>query len=125
MLGIAFALSSNRRAIRLKTIAWGLGLQLLFAFFVLRFDVGQVLFEKAGNGVNRLLGYAFAGSEFVFGELVKRNSSVGFIFAFQVLPPIIFIASFFALLYYLGVMQVIIKAAAWTMQRFMGASGAE
>jgi CNT family concentrative nucleoside transporter len=65
------------------------------------------------------------GSEFVFGELGKQRSSIGFIFAFQVLPTIIFIASLFALLYYLGVMQVIIRGAAWVMQRVMGASGAE
>ena len=125
MLSLAYAFSSNRRAIRLKTVAWGLGLQLVFAYFVLRFEAGRVLFEKAGDGVTRMLGYSYAGSEFVFGELGKRNSSLGLIFAFQVLPTIIFIASFFALLYYLGVMQVVIRGAAWVMQRVMGASGAE
>src|SRR5580692_5239011 len=125
MLSLAYAFSSNRRAIRLKTVAWGLGLQLVFAYFVLRFDAGRVLFEKAGDGVTRMLGYSYEGSEFVFGELGKRNSSLGLIFAFQVLPTIIFIASFFALLYYLGVMQVLIRGAAWVMQRVMGASGAE
>jgi CNT family concentrative nucleoside transporter len=125
MLSLAYAFSSNRRAIRLKTVAWGLGLQLVFAYFVLRFEAGRVLFEKAGDGVTRMLGYSYAGSEFVFGELGKRNSSLGLIFAFQVLPTIIFIASFFALLYYLGVMQVLIRGAAWVMQRVMGASGAE
>jgi CNT family concentrative nucleoside transporter len=125
MLGLAYAFSSNRRAIRLKTVAWGLGLQLVFAYFVLRFDAGRVLFEKMGAGVTRMLGYSYAGSEFVFGELGKQNSSLGLIFAFQVLPTIIFIAAFFALLYYLGVMQVIIRGAAWVMQRVMGASGAE
>jgi CNT family concentrative nucleoside transporter len=82
-------------------------------------------FYRAGNAVNKLLAYAFRGSEFVFGELGKQQSSIGFIFAFQVLPTIIFIASLFALLYYLGVMQVVIRAAAWVMQRVMGASGAE
>ncbi len=125
MLGLAYAFSTNRRAIQLKTVAWGLSLQLLFAFFVLRFDTGRYVFQKAGNAVNKLLGYSYAGSEFVFGEVGKRNSSLGFIFAFQVLPTIIFIAAFFALLYYLGVMQLIIKGAAWLMQRVMGASGAE
>src|SRR6202049_3437461 len=125
MLSLAYAFSSNRRAIRLKTVAWGLGLQIVFAYFVLRFDAGRVLFEKAGDGVTRMLGYSYEGSEFVFGELGKRNSSLGLIFAFQVLPTIIFIAAFFALLYYLGVMQVVIRAAAWVMQRVMGASGAE
>jgi CNT family concentrative nucleoside transporter len=125
MLGLAYLFSTNRRAIRLKTVVWGLSLQIVFAYFVLRFEVGRVLFEKAGAAVNQLLGYSYAGSEFVFGELGKRSSSLGVIFAFQVLPTIIFIASFFALLYYLGVMQTIIRGAAWVMQRVMGASGAE
>ena len=125
MLGLAYLFSTNRRAIRLKTIAWGLGLQLALAFFVLRFDFGQRLLSRAGDGVNKLLSYAFVGSEFVFGELGKQHSSLGLIFAFQVLPTIIFIAAFFALMYYLGVMQVIIRGAAWVMQRVMGASGAE
>ena len=125
MMGLAYAFSTNRRAIRLKTIAWGLGLQIAFAIFVLRFDYGRRLFQLAGNAVNRLLSFSFAGSEFVFGELGKKGSSLGFYFAFQVLPTIIFIAAFFAVLYYLGVMQVIIKAAAWVMTRVMGASGAE
>ncbi|MGB6546509.1 MAG: NupC/NupG family nucleoside CNT transporter [Candidatus Acidiferrales bacterium] len=125
MLGLAYLFSTKRSAIKLKTILWGLGLQLSFAFFVLRFDVGRVLFEKAGAAINTLLSYSYAGSEFVFGSLGAKNSSYGLIFAFQVLPTIIFIASLFAVLYYLGVMQVIIRGAAWVMQRVMGASGAE
>jgi concentrative nucleoside transporter, CNT family len=125
MLGLAYLMSTNRRAIKLKTIAWGLSLQILFAFFVLKFQGGQWLFSKAGDGVKKLLDYSFNGSEFVFGPLGAKASSVGFIFAFQVLPTIIFIAAFFALLYYLGVMQIIIRIAAWIMQRIMGASGAE
>jgi len=125
MLALAYLFSTNRRAIKLKTVAWGLGLQITLAFLVLQWTYGQLLFLRAGNGVNRLLAYAFVGSEFVFGELGKQHSSIGFIFAFQVLPTIIFIAALFALLYYLGVMQVIIRGAAWVMQRVMGASGAE
>jgi len=125
MLGLAYAMSTNRRAIKPKTVAWGLGLQLTFAFFVLRFEAGRRLFEFLGKIVNGLLGFSFAGSEFVFGELGKKLSSYGFYFAFQVLPTIIFIAAFFALLYHLGIMQIIIKIAAWIMTRVMGASGAE
>jgi concentrative nucleoside transporter, CNT family len=125
MLALAYLFSTNRRAIKLKTVAWGLALQITFAFLVFYWTFGQQLFFRAGNAVNRLLAYAFVGSEFVFGELGKQHSSIGFIFAFQVLPTIIFIASLFALLYYLGVMQVIIRGAAWVMQRVMGASGAE
>jgi CNT family concentrative nucleoside transporter len=125
MLALAYLFSTNRRAIKPKIVLWGLGLQIALAFLVIRWTGGQQLFLRMGNAVTRVLSYAFVGSEFVFGELGKQNSSIGFIFAFQVLPTIIFIASLFALLYYLGIMQVVIRAAAWVMQRVMGASGAE
>src|SRR6266536_444270 len=125
MLGLAFAFSTNRRAIRVKTVAWGLGLQAAFAVFVLKADIGRRVFQKAGDAVNRLLSYAFAGSSFVFGDLGKQGSHLGFYFAFQVLPTVIFIAAFFAVLYHYGVMQFIIKQVARVMTRFMGASGAE
>jgi CNT family concentrative nucleoside transporter len=125
MLGLAYAFSTNRRAINKKTVAWGLGLQVVFAVFVLRIDLGRTLFQKAGDAVSRLLSYAFAGSQFVFGDLGKQGSHLGFYFAFQVLPTVIFICALFAVLYYLGVMQLVIKAAAWLMIRLMGVSGAE
>ena len=125
MLGLAYAFSTNRRAISKKTVAWGLGLQVVFAVFVLRSDIGQGLFQKAGNGVNQLLSYAFDGSKFVFGDLGAQHSPMGFFFAFQVLPTVIFIAAFFAVLYHYGIMQFIIRIAAWVMTRVMGASGAE
>jgi CNT family concentrative nucleoside transporter len=138
-LGIAWALSTNRRAIRLRTILWGLGLQFVLALFVLRVPVGQQLFSWVGAKVTRLLSLSFVGSEFMFGALgmpgggqlpVKAGeatgtAAVGFIFAFQVLPTIIFVAAIFAVLYHLGVMQVIVQAAAKVMTRLMGASGAE
>src|SRR5882762_2448832 len=125
MLGLAYVFSTNRKAIRVKTVGWGLGLQFVFALFVLRLEFGRRLFQLAGDYVNRLLSYAFVGSEFVFGELGKQGSHLGFYFAFQVLPTIIFIAAFFAVLYHYGIMQFIIKIAAWVMTRVMGASGAE
>src|SRR6266550_904790 len=125
MLGLAFAFSTDRRAIRVKTVAWGLGLQAAFAVFVLKADIGRRVFQKAGDAVNRLLSYAFAGSSFVFGDLGKQGSHLGFYFAFQVLPTVIFIAAFFAVLYHYGVMQFIIKQVARVMTSFMGASGAE
>lgn len=125
MLGFAYAFSTNRRAINKKTVVWGLGLQIVFAIFVLKVELGRVLFQKAGDAVNRLLSYAFVGSKFVFGELGAQGSSMGFFFAFQVLPTVIFIAAFFAVLYHYGIMQIIIKLAAKVMTRFMGASGAE
>ncbi len=125
MLGLAYAFSTNRRAINKKTVVWGLGLQVVFAIFVLKVELGRILFQKAGDAVNRLLSYAFVGSKFVFGELGAQGSSMGFFFAFQVLPTVIFIAAFFAVLYHYGIMQFIIKLAAKVMTRFMGASGAE
>src|SRR6266404_4996726 len=125
MLGLAYVFSTNRKAIRVKTVGWGLGLQFVFALFVLRLEFGRRLFQLAGDYVNRLLSYAFVGSEFVFGELGKQGSHLGFYFAFQVLPTVIFIAAFFAILYHIGVMQLIIRVFAWVMTRVMGASGAE
>src|ERR1700739_4683549 len=125
MLTLAFAFSTNRRAIRLKTVGWGLGLQIAFAIFVLRVDSGRRIFQAAGDAANRVLGYAFVGSEFVFGPLGKQGSSIGFIFAFQVLPTVIFICALFAILYHYGIMQVVIRIAAWLMTRTRGASGAE
>jgi CNT family concentrative nucleoside transporter len=137
-LSIAYLCSTNRRAIRLKTVLWGLGLQFLFAWIVIRFTWGQRTLQTAGTAVNKLLAYAFKGSTFVFGNLGypadpnahlpfldPGSSQLGFIFAFQVLPTIIFVSAFFALLYHLGVMQIIIKAMAWVMNRLMGVSGAE
>ncbi|HTM88572.1 MAG TPA: nucleoside transporter C-terminal domain-containing protein [Terriglobales bacterium] len=125
MLSLAFIFSTNRRAIRYKTVGWGLGLQFAFAVLVLRWEVGRRIFQVIGDYVTRLLSYSFAGSEFVFGELGKKSSHLGMYFAFQVLPTIIFIAAFFAVLYHYGIMQFIIRQAARVMTRFMGASGAE
>src|SRR5437879_681906 len=127
ILGLAWLFSTNRSAIKLKTIAWGLGLQLALGFFVLRSSVGSSVFGFLGAGANKLLSFSYAGSTFVFGDLglPKELSRLGFSFAFQVLPTIIFIAAFFAVLYHLGVMQLIIRGAAWLMTAVMGASGAE
>ena len=124
MLALAYAFSTNRRAIRLKTVGWGLGLQFVFAVFVLKIDAGRAVFQWAGDKVTKLLGYAYAGSHFVFGDLANPGSSFGY-FAFGVLPTVIFIAAFFAVLYHYGIMQFIIKIAAVIMTRVMGASGAE
>jgi CNT family concentrative nucleoside transporter len=108
-----------------KTVAWGLGLQIVFAIFVLRIEIGRRIFQTIGDAANRVLAYSFVGSEFIFGELGKQHSNVGFIFAFQVLPVVIFICALFAILYHLGIMQIVIRAMAWAMTRIMGASGAE
>ena len=125
MMGLAFIFSTNRRAIRFKTVAWGLGLQFALGVFVIRVHAGEWLFAKAGYWAKHLLDFSYYGSAFIFGELGKQQSSLGLIFAFQVLPTIIFIAAFFAVLYHLGIMQLIIRAGAWVMTTVMGASGAE
>ena len=127
ILAGAYVFSTSRKSIQLKTVLWGLGLQLTLGYFVLRSSLGSKIFSVLGNGANKLLSFSYAGSTFVFGELglPKESSRLGFNFAFQVLPTIIFIAAFFAVLYHLGIMQLIIRAAAWLMTRIMGASGAE
>ena len=127
ILGLAWLFSTDRKAIKLKTVLWGFGLQFALGIFVLKSSVGGKIFGFLGNGANKLLSYSYAGSSFVFGDigLPKEISRLGFSFAFQVLPTIIFIAAFFAVLYHIGLMQLIIRAAAWVMSKVMGASGAE
>lgn len=124
-LALAYAFSTNRRAIRWRTVFIGLVLQLVFAVFVLRVPFGQRVIQAGGDAAKKLLSYSFAGSSFLFGELGTQGGKYGFYFAFQVLPVIIFIAAFFAILYHFGIMQFIIRAIASVMMRFMGASGAE
>jgi CNT family concentrative nucleoside transporter len=125
LLGIAVLLSNNRRAIDPRVVAWGIGLQAAFAVFVLRVPLGRDLFRWLGDLVTTILGFSYAGSEFVFGEIGKQHSSLGVIFAFQVLPAIIFVSALFAIMYYLGIMQVVVRAFAVVMNKVMRASGAE
>jgi len=138
ILVVAWLLSKHKRAIKLRILLWGMGLQFGFALLVLKTSFGK-LFQAASVAVAAMLAYSQAGSKFVFGDLlgsadnsarlrdaVDSTHTLGpTIFAFQVLPIIIFIASFFAILYYLGIMQWIVKAFAIGMQKVMGASGAE
>ena len=123
-LSIAYALSSNRRAIRWRTVAWGLGLQVFFAFLVIKVSYGQLVLAKGSAAVTALLGHAADGSSMVFGSLGDPKNPVA-VFAFAVLPTIIFVSALFAMLYHLGIMQQVIRAVAWVMQRTMGTSGAE
>jgi len=127
IMGVAYAFSTDRNAIRLRTVLWGIGLQFGLALFVLKTTYGQEIFQWIGKKIERLLKFAYAGSSFVFGNLGIEGGGggVGFVFAFQVLTTIIFIAALFAILYYLGVMQIIVKLFAQLMTRLMGASGAE
>jgi CNT family concentrative nucleoside transporter len=125
ILAVAWLFSSHKKAINLRILIWGLGLQFAFAILVLKTDFGKI-FEWLSSVVTAMLGYSEAGASFLFGDtLGKSSGSLGTVFAFQVLPIIIFIASFFSILYYLGIMQWVVKAFAIGMQKTMGASGAE
>jgi CNT family concentrative nucleoside transporter len=139
VLAIAYALSTNRRAIDGRTVAWGLALQVVFALLVLKTASGQELFRRLGAAINRLLDFSVEGSRFVFGPVGDRaawarimtavlgeeGAQYSLIFAFQVLPTIIFIAALFAILYYFGIMQLVVRLFALLMRRVMRASGAE
>src|SRR5580704_6841376 len=122
---VAYLFSTERGAIKLRLLLWGLGLQFGFAFLVLK-TPAEIAFRWVSGGVNHLLDYAAEGSKFVFSDKLGAPSDMfGTIFAFQVLPIIIFIAALFGILYYLGVMQVLVRAMAVVMQRVFGTSGAE
>jgi CNT family concentrative nucleoside transporter len=123
-LGIAYALSTNRSAIRWRTVAWGLGLQGFFAWLVIDVNVGQRVLAKVSAAVTALLGHAADGSAMVFGPFGDPKNPIA-VFAFAVLPTIIFVSALFAMLYHLGIMQKVIKVVAWLMQWTMGTSGAE
>ena len=139
ILTLAYAASANRRAIRWTTVLWGLGLQIVFAVLVLKTTAGQRMFATLGDGINKLLGFAGVGAAMVFGPLGSagiwgramtnvfgaEGAQYAVIFAFQVLPTIIFIAALFAILYYFGVMQIVVRLFAIVMRRMMKASGAE
>ena len=134
IVGVAFTLSRNRRAIRWRTIGWAFALQLAFAAIVLYWERGKNALEAFSNKVSSAIGYADKGSSFLFGWLAGPMDDLGaktgmplrgFIFAFKVLPIIIFICAFFSLLYYFGIIQILVKAMAWVMQKTMKVSGAE
>ncbi len=125
VLAAAWLGSTDRKHIRWRTVAWGIGLQFSFAFVVLRFDYGQRAMGWAGDVVNSMLASTAAGTKVLFGALGTPNTSLGSIFAFQVLPTIIFISAFFAVLYHIGVMQIVIRGLAWIMLKTMRISGAE
>ena len=125
VLSAAWLFSTNRSHIRWRTVAWGLSLQIVFAFLVLRFDFGQRAMFWAGGVVTKMLSATSAGTSVLFGKLGTPDTSLGSIFAFQVLPTIIFISAFFAVMYHIGLMQIIIRGLAWIMLKTMRISGAE
>ncbi len=123
-LGLAYAFSTDRRAIRWRTVGWGLGLQVIFAFLVIRWNAGQAILHSISVVITSLLGHSADGSSLVFGRMGTPGDPLSTL-AFAVLPTIIFVSAFFAVLYHIGVMQRVIRVVAWIMQRTMGTSGAE
>ncbi|MBZ9629228.1 Na+ dependent nucleoside transporter [Salegentibacter sp. LM13S] len=124
LLIIAFLFSSNRKAINWKTVGVGLGAQLLLAFGVLKVPFIQSIFNLIGKGFVLILNFTAAGSEFLLGDMMNVES-FGFIFLFQVLPTIIFFSALTSVLFYLGVIQVVVKGLAWVLTKLLGISGAE
>ena len=143
---LAWVFSVDRKNLAWRVILWGLGLQLLFAFFILKTPAGAFIFDWLNTVVVSLLGFTVEGARFIFGDLVYNNlpvglgeagtnnpievipgqvASAGASFAFNVLPTIIFFSSLMTVLYHLGVMQVVVRAMAWIMQKTMRTSGAE
>jgi len=125
LLLISFLFSSNRRAINWKTVGIGLSLQLLIAIGVLKVPFVQYIFEKVGAIFVSILEFTRAGSQFLFEGLVVDMDTFGYIFAFQVLPTIVFFSALTSVLYYLGVIQIVVKGLAWLLSKTLGISGAE
>jgi len=128
LLGVGYALSRDRKAVRLKVVLWGVGLQWLMAVLLLKVEYGQVVLAKISGAVTAVIANAYKGSVFLFGDMGQLGggkSGLGTIFAFQILPTIIFVAALFGVLYYLGIMQLIVRLLARAMVYVFGASGAE
>ncbi len=144
MIGLAVLMSYDRKRINWRLVASGVALQVGFGLIVLKTSVGRAFFQTLGNWISALLGFQEQGARFVFGNLVQSNvpvgtagangaldttggmmANTGAFFAFSVLPTIIFFSALMSVLYYLGVMQWIVKGLAWGMQKTLGTSGAE
>ncbi|HEY9680996.1 MAG TPA: nucleoside transporter C-terminal domain-containing protein [Drouetiella sp.] len=133
ILGTAYAMSNNRKKINYRLVVSGLVIQLVMALFVLKVEFGQTLFKQIGDGITALLHYSDAGAGFVFGPLVENPDEMvklfgpkaAFIFAFRVVPTIIFVSSLVSISYYLGLMQRVVQVVAKVVAFLMGASGSE
>ena len=124
LISIAASCSNNRKAIDWKLVGAGVGLQIAFALIVINSDIGRAVFESISTVFVTVIGFATTGADFIFGPLAHPEN-MGFIFAFQVLPTIIFFASLMGVLYHLGIMQKIVAGMAWVMYKAMKVSGAE
>ena len=125
LIFISYLFSANRKAVNWKTVGIGLTIQLLIAIGVLKIPIIQSAFESVGQVFVSILDYTRAGSQFLFEGLVVDMDTFGFIFAFQVLPTIIFFSALTSVLFYLGVIQKVVKAFAWLLSKTLGISGAE
>jgi CNT family concentrative nucleoside transporter len=128
MLAIAYALSSDRKKVDTKLVLWGVGLQWGFAVLMLWVPWGRIALEAVADFVTSVLSHSYVGSEFLFRDLGMQGggaTGLGVVFAFQILPTIIFVAALFSILYHLGVMQLIVGLLAKVMVKTMGTSGAE
>jgi len=123
-VGVAVLLSENRKLINWQLVAWGVGLQFLFAVLILKTEPGKMVFVVARTGMDAVLGFSEVGAKFLFGKLTT-DLSIGAIMAFKVLPVIIFTSSLMAVLYYFKIIQVIVKGMAFVMRKTMKASGLE
>ena len=124
-LTLAYLASTNRKAIEWRTVVAGLGLQVALGLFVLKTDAGAWVFTQLGDMVTALLAFTEAGTRMVFGPKIVDEKVLGIVFAFQVLPTVVFISSLFTLLYHLGALQALVRVMAWAMMRLMRVSGAE
>ena len=124
LIGIAWLFSNNKKAVDWRLVLTGIALQIGFAALVLLVPGGREVFDMLGHGFVKILEFVSAGSTFIFGDLMD-TSKFGFIFAFQVLPTIIFFAALMGVMYHLGVMQAIVRAMAWAITKVMKVSGAE
>ena len=125
MIGIAFALSENKKAIQWRTVITGIVLQMVFGLLILKTDLGREVFDTIGRGFNAILGYTGEGARFLFGNLATPSDSLGFIFATMVLPTIIFMSALMSVLYHIGIMQKVVEFVAKIMMWAMKTSGAE
>jgi CNT family concentrative nucleoside transporter len=124
-IGIAFLFSSNRRAVPWRLVIVGTLLQVVFGLLVLKVDLVRIAVDKVGQLFVKILDFNTAGAEFLFGSLITNKQSFGFLFAFNVLPTIIFFSALTSLLFYLGILQRIVFVFAWVMTKTMNLSGAE
>jgi concentrative nucleoside transporter, CNT family len=125
VLGIAFLFSTAKSKIKLQTVLGGLAIQFVFAFLVLKWEAGKNALNKLTMGINNIIGYANEGINFLFGGLFAEGTNIGFIFAFNVLPVVIFFSALISVLYYIGVMQFFIKIIGGSLAKLLGTRKAE